>query len=103
MGIVTRQGRTQAPTEAEEIMVWDQWREANITNLESLDALEVMMLIAEQQHLALTAVWTLVKAGLSRNSGARFNDITRFRPCHSAYFVQNDCAYSEKVPVRGCD
>ncbi|CNK99534.1 Protein of uncharacterised function (DUF2857) [Yersinia mollaretii] len=62
MGIVARQGRTQAPTEAEEIRVWNQWNEASITNLESLDALEVMMLIAEQQGLALTSVWTLAKS-----------------------------------------
>ncbi len=60
-GIPTRQGRNQMPAEAEEISIWEQWRTAKISNLDSLEALEVMMLIAEQQDIALTSVWTLVK------------------------------------------
>ena len=61
MGIVVRQGRTQTPTEAEEIAVWALWNEEKVTNLESLDALKVMMNIAEQQDIALTSVWALAK------------------------------------------
>ncbi|CAI2038224.1 Protein of uncharacterised function (DUF2857) [Serratia fonticola] len=60
-GIPTRQGRNQSPGEAEEISIWEQWHAARIDNLDSLEALEVMMLIAEQQDIALTSVWTLVK------------------------------------------
>lgn len=61
-GIATRQGRNQTPGEEEEIAIWEQWRTAKIDNLDSLEALEVMMLIAEQQDIALTSVWTLVKS-----------------------------------------
>lgn len=61
-GIATRQGRNQTPGEAEEVAIWEQWQAARVDNLDSLEALEVMMLIAEQQDIALTSVWTLVKS-----------------------------------------
>lgn len=61
-GIPTRQGRNQTPSEEKEIAIWEQWRLAKIDNLDSLEALEIMMLIAEQQDIALTPVWTLVKS-----------------------------------------
>ncbi|AIP98167.1 DUF2857 domain-containing protein [Salmonella enterica] len=61
VGVVTRQGRSQVPTEEQELAVWQQWKASNVDNLESLDALEAMMLIAEQQDISLTAVWTLTK------------------------------------------
>ncbi|AUS68071.1 hypothetical protein CXP54_22325 [Escherichia albertii] len=61
VGVVTRQGRSQIPTEEQELAVWQQWKASNVDNLESLDALEAMMLIAEQQDISLTAVWTLTK------------------------------------------
>ncbi|PLR35055.1 hypothetical protein CYR55_14235 [Chimaeribacter californicus] len=60
-GVVTRPGRNQTPTEAQELSVWQQWKASNIDNLESLDALEAMMLIAEQQDISLTTVWALVR------------------------------------------
>jgi hypothetical protein len=65
-GIPTRQGRNQTPTEAEEISIWEQWRNSKIDNLDSLEALEVMMMIAEQQDIALTSVWTLVKGWIEQ-------------------------------------
>lgn len=58
---MTRQGRSQIPTEEQELAVWQQWKASNVDNMESLDALEAMMLIAEQQDISLTAVWTLTK------------------------------------------
>lgn len=61
VGVVTRQGRSQIPTEEQELAVWQQWKASSVDNLESLDALEAMMLIAEQQDISLTAVWTLTK------------------------------------------
>ncbi|HEN3450501.1 TPA: DUF2857 domain-containing protein [Yersinia enterocolitica] len=70
-GIPTRQGRNQMPAEAEEISIWEQWRTAKIDNLDSLEALEVMMLIAEQQDIALTSVWTLVKGWVEQQQQRR--------------------------------
>ncbi|RKR53690.1 uncharacterized protein DUF2857 [Yokenella regensburgei] len=61
VGVVTRQGRSQIPTEEQEVAVWQQWKASNVDNMESLDALEAMMLIAEQQDISLTSVWTLTK------------------------------------------
>lgn len=61
VGIITRQGRNQTPTEEEEVSVWTQWKASKVEKLESLDALEAMMLIAEQQDISLTIVWTLTK------------------------------------------
>ncbi|WP_308324497.1 STY4526/YPO1902 family pathogenicity island replication protein, partial [Klebsiella pneumoniae] len=61
-GIETRQGRCHNPTEEEELAVWEQWKAAQISNLASLEALDVMMLIAEQHDISLTVIWTLAKS-----------------------------------------
>ncbi|HBR5383553.1 DUF2857 family protein, partial [Klebsiella pneumoniae] len=46
----------------EELAVWEQWKAAQISNLASLEALDVMMLIAEQHDISLTVIWTLAKS-----------------------------------------
>ena len=61
-GIDTRQGRCHNPSEEEELAVWEQWKAAQISNLASLEALDEMMLIAEQHDISLTVIWTLAKS-----------------------------------------
>ncbi|MFY4900656.1 DUF2857 domain-containing protein, partial [Klebsiella quasipneumoniae] len=38
------------------------WKAAQISNLASLEALDVMMLFAEQHDISLTVIWTLAKS-----------------------------------------
>ncbi|AFI91620.1 DUF2857 domain-containing protein [Pectobacterium parmentieri] len=61
-GVETRQGRVQAPTEEEDAALWEQWRSSGLSSPDSHEALDVMMLAAEQQNVSLTAVWTRVNA-----------------------------------------
>lgn len=61
VGIVAKQGRNINPTEEQELLVWQQWKIAEIQNIDSLEALEVMMDIAEQQKIPLAVVWSLTK------------------------------------------
>ncbi|MEH4661196.1 MULTISPECIES: DUF2857 domain-containing protein [Enterobacteriaceae] len=60
IGIETRQGRTQSLTEQEDNAVWTHWKASGLDSPDSHQALEVMMLAAEQQDVSLTAVWTKV-------------------------------------------
>lgn len=60
MGIETRQGRTQSLSESQDAALWSEWKDSGITSPDSHQALEVMMLAAEQLSLSLTAVWTRV-------------------------------------------
>lgn len=60
MGIETRQGRTQSPSEQEDAALWQGWNAAKLRSPDSHQALEVMMLAAEQNGVSLTAVWTRV-------------------------------------------
>ncbi|WP_411913708.1 DUF2857 domain-containing protein [Yersinia enterocolitica] len=60
-GIDTRQGRTQAPNEEEDVGIWQQWKASDLTTPDSHDALDVMMLAAEKHHVSLTAVWSRVR------------------------------------------
>lgn len=59
-GIDTHQGRTQAPDEQADAGIWKQWKAAGLTGPDSHEALDVMMLAAEQHNVSLTAVWTRV-------------------------------------------
>lgn len=60
MGIETRQGRTQSLSEPQDTLLWSEWKVAGMSSPDSHQALEVMMLAAEQYSLSLTAVWTRV-------------------------------------------
>ncbi|KDE34235.1 hypothetical protein AW40_23495 [Kosakonia radicincitans UMEnt01/12] len=60
IGIETRQGRTQSLSEDEDKAVWGHWKASGLDSTDSHQALEVMMLAAEQQDVSLTAVWTRV-------------------------------------------
>lgn len=60
MGIESRQGRTLSPSEEEDAALWEHWKNSGMTSPDSLPALEVMMLAAEQNEVSLTAVWTRV-------------------------------------------
>lgn len=59
-GIDTRQGRTQAPDEKADAGIWVQWNASGLTDPDSHQALDVMMLAAEEHDVSLTAVWTIV-------------------------------------------
>lgn len=61
-GIDTRQGRTQAPDEEADAGIWVQWKASGLTAPDSHEALDVMMLAAEQHDVSLTAVWTRVNS-----------------------------------------
>lgn len=60
MGIESRQGRTLSPSEEEDAALWVHWKNSGMTSPDSLPALEVMMLAAEQNEVSLTAVWARV-------------------------------------------
>ncbi|MGM7764939.1 DUF2857 domain-containing protein [Yersinia enterocolitica] len=61
-GIETRQGRTQALNEEDDVGIWQQWKAANLTTADSHDALDVMMQAAEKHQVSLTAVWSRVNS-----------------------------------------
>ena len=60
MGIESRQGRTQSLTEPQDSALWIEWKAAGLSSPDSHQALEAMMLAAEQHGLSLTAVWSRV-------------------------------------------
>lgn len=61
MGINIRRGRSQAPDEEEEIALWKRWQEVKVDNLDSIQALEVMMQLTRERSLSLTVVWNLIR------------------------------------------
>ncbi len=61
-GIETHQGRTQAPGEDADAGIWRQWKAAGLAGPDSHEALDIMMLAAEQHNVSLTAVWTRVNS-----------------------------------------
>lgn len=60
-GLSVRQGRGPAPSEQEELAVWLHWRALDTDNSRSADDLDLMMQIAEQQAVPLSAVWALIR------------------------------------------
>jgi hypothetical protein len=60
--IETHQGRTQAPSEDADAGIWRQWKASKLTGPDSHEALDIMMLAAEQNNVSLTAVWTRVNS-----------------------------------------
>ncbi|EBY8645188.1 DUF2857 family protein, partial [Salmonella enterica subsp. enterica serovar Java] len=60
-GIQTRKGRSSAADAALEPALWAQWRESGMDNPDSVESLDVMMLMAETHGVNLTTVWTLVR------------------------------------------
>ncbi|EAR9308651.1 DUF2857 domain-containing protein [Klebsiella pneumoniae] len=60
-GLSIPQGRNQIPDEQTDHTAWQRWKEVEVENLDSREALEAMMQVAEEQDLSLTVVWNLVK------------------------------------------
>lgn len=60
-GLSIPQGRNQIPDEQTDHTAWQRWKEVEVENLDSREALEAMMQMAEEQDLSLTVVWSLVK------------------------------------------
>ncbi|MCW2482853.1 DUF2857 domain-containing protein, partial [Candidatus Symbiopectobacterium sp. NZEC135] len=65
LGIRVAQGRTPHPNENVDIDIWLRWQKHRTENIESLHALDAMMLITEQLSCtddapSLTAVWHLI-------------------------------------------
>ncbi|EOS93142.1 DUF2857 domain-containing protein [Erwinia tracheiphila] len=79
MGIETRQGRTQSLTEPQDTALWAEWKVAGLTSPDSHQALEAMMLAAEQYSLSLTAVWTRVSQWCREVNISRKPDASRRR------------------------
>ncbi|EOV0285958.1 DUF2857 domain-containing protein [Salmonella enterica] len=67
IGITVSQGRTRIPDEETDAQIWRQWQKHRPDNLLSMDALDVMMDIAEnlsdekeEDALSLTVVWNRI-------------------------------------------
>lgn len=54
-------GATKVPGEEEEAALWNRWQEVKVDNLDSIQALEAMMLLAQERSLSLTVVWNLIR------------------------------------------
>ncbi|MBF1995456.1 DUF2857 domain-containing protein [Serratia symbiotica] len=76
MGIETRQGRTQSLSEPQDTLLWSEWKVAGMSSPDSHQALEVMMLAAEQHSLSLTAVWTRVCLWCREAKAVRKTDVS---------------------------
>lgn len=77
MGIESRQGRTQSLTESQDAALWTEWKAAGLTSPDSHQALEAMMLAAEQLELSLTAVWSRVCQWCRETTPSRRTDSPR--------------------------
>ncbi|EAQ6041997.1 DUF2857 family protein, partial [Salmonella enterica] len=64
----TRKGRSSSPEEDKESALWEQWRDAGMISPDSAEGLDVMMLMAEEQNVNLTSVWTQVKVWSRKNA-----------------------------------
>ncbi|MEB2416675.1 DUF2857 domain-containing protein [Citrobacter sp. R-1.5.2] len=65
IGVTVPYGRTPIPNEATDIEIWQLWQKSRPENIESFDALEVMMQVTEAlgslvDGLSLTAVWNRI-------------------------------------------
>ena len=60
-GIRTRKGRSSAADAALEQTLWSQWQASGMDSPDSVESLDVMMLMAETHGVSLTTVWTLVR------------------------------------------
>lgn len=60
-GIFIRQGRNQLPSEEEEAALWMRWQEVKVEKLDSMQALEAMMLLAQEYSLSLNVIWNLIR------------------------------------------
>lgn len=61
-GIEVRAGRGVVLSEEESTALWARWQQAEVDNVDSGEALDVMMLAAEQMDVSLTAVWHTVRS-----------------------------------------
>ncbi|QJT79316.1 DUF2857 domain-containing protein [Kosakonia sp. MUSA4] len=61
IGLFVRQGRNNAPDEAVEALVWNEWQKTGVMKLDSPDALKAMMTIARSHKLSLTVIWNLLR------------------------------------------
>ncbi|MEC4376863.1 STY4526/YPO1902 family pathogenicity island replication protein [Klebsiella pneumoniae] len=41
--------------------LWKRWQEVKVDNLDSIQALEVMMQLTRERSLSLTVVWNLIR------------------------------------------
>ncbi|ATZ93004.1 MULTISPECIES: DUF2857 domain-containing protein [Dickeya] len=60
-GIDVRPGRGVVLSEQESEELWERWQKAAVSDIDSAEGLDVMMLAAEQMDVSLTAVWHAVK------------------------------------------
>lgn len=59
-GIDVRPGRGNVLSEDDNAQVWCRWQKAGVSDADTADGLDVMMLTAEQMDVPLTAVWHAV-------------------------------------------
>ncbi|VUS42638.1 DUF2857 domain-containing protein [Klebsiella spallanzanii] len=55
MNIKVRQGRNQKPDVEDEVNLWNRWQEIRVENINTIEALEAMMRLAEESMVSLAA------------------------------------------------
>ncbi|KMJ44447.1 hypothetical protein AB204_14280 [Xenorhabdus khoisanae] len=60
-GMTVRPGRGTPLTEAENRELWQHWQAAAMPDADSAEGLDIMMGVAEQHGVSLTAVWRAVR------------------------------------------
>jgi hypothetical protein len=59
-GIDARPGRGHVLSDEDNALVWSYWQTSGVTDADSCDGLDVLMLAAEKLNVSLTAVWHAV-------------------------------------------
>lgn len=62
MNINVRQGRNQKPDVEDEVDLWNHWQAIRVDNINSIEALEQMMRLAEEKMISLTVIWNLIRS-----------------------------------------
>lgn len=68
-GIDVRPGRGNVLSDDDSAQVWQRWKKSGITDADTADGLDVMMLTAEHMDVSLTAVWHAVNSGHQSRPG----------------------------------
>ena len=75
LGRTEKQGRKKHCSEETEGKIWTRWQElkSTLSNLHSLEALDVYMLIAEEYAVSLTSIWKMITTweNQDRNNGSK--------------------------------
>ena len=73
LGRTEKQGRKKHCSEETEGKIWTRWQElkSTLSNLHSLETLDVYMLIAEEYAVSLTSIWKMIMAWENKD---RHND-----------------------------